>query len=80
MLWAEDPLLHRQEPLKQVSGGGRVSRLPGPAGEASVGGQGVRVLRAQHPLADGQQGGELVAGPGRIASLPGPVCEVVAGP
>ena len=62
-----------------VPGPGRVPRLPGPAGEAAPGGQGVRVLRAGYPLADRQQRGELVPGPGRVPRLPGPVGEVVAG-
>jgi uncharacterized protein (DUF885 family) len=54
-------------------------RLVGPVGEATAGGQGVRVLRAENPLAQRQQRGGLVPGVSRIPRLPGPAGEVAAG-
>ena len=47
VLGAQHPLFHGQQRGEQVPGGGRVSRLPGPAGEVGAGAQGVRVLHAQ---------------------------------
>ena len=66
MLRAEDPDEYGQQRSVLVSGGGLVSRLPGPAGDISSGGQGIRALRAQHPLQDRQQRGELVTGPRQL--------------
>ncbi len=44
-----------------------------------MGGQGVRMLRAQDPLAYRQQRRELVAGGGRFPRRPGPAGELVSG-
>jgi hypothetical protein len=79
VLGAGHPLNDGQQHGEQLAGPGRIPRLPGPAGEATAGGQGVGVLGAGHPLADGQQHGVLVAGPGRIPRLPGPAGEATAG-
>ncbi len=48
-LGAQDPLADRQQRGVLVAGRGR--RIPGPAGEAGAGGQGVGVLGTKHPLA-----------------------------
>ena len=79
MLRAQDPLLHGQQRSEQISAGGQVPRLPGPAGELAAGTQGVRMLRAEDPLVDGQQRGEQVAGGGRITRHPCRAGEVTAG-
>ena len=44
------------------AGRGAIFSLPGPVGEVSAGGQGVRVLGTRDPLADRQQRSEPVAG------------------
>jgi Resolvase, N terminal domain len=73
------PLAHRHQPGQLVPGGGRVPRLPGPAGELATGGQGVRVLRARYPLAHRHQPGQQVPGGGRVPRLPGPAGELATG-
>ena len=79
MLGAGDPLADRQQRGELVPGPGRISRLPGPAGEVGADGEGGGMLGAQDPLPDRQQRGVLVPGPGRIPRLPGPAGEVGAG-
>jgi hypothetical protein len=74
MLRAEDPVIHGQQPGERVPGGGRIPRMPGPAGQVGAGGQGARVLRAEDPVIHGQQPGERVLGedhPDTLASVNG---------
>jgi hypothetical protein len=51
VLAAEDPLVEGQQRDGQCAGGGRVTRLTGPAGEAVPGGQGVWMVAAEDTLA-----------------------------
>ena len=72
VLRAEDPLLHEQQPGVQVSGSGRIPRVPGPASEAGAGGQGVRVLCAEDRWRTDTKPCEQVPSGGRIPRLTGP--------
>ena len=78
MLQSEDPLAHGQQCGELIPGGGRVARLPGPAGKFVPGVQSVGVLRAEGLLEHGQQPGVLVPGSRRVPRLPRPESEVAA--
>ena len=62
-----------------VAGRGRITRLPGEAGEILPGGEGVGVRGSEHLLADGEQFRELVAGRGWVTRLPGEAGEIRPG-
>jgi hypothetical protein len=62
-----------------VAGRGRVTRLPGDAGEIRPGGEGGGVRGSGDLLKDGAQGHELVAGRGRVTRRPGEAGEIRPG-
>ena len=76
---ARDLLAEGEQRGELVAGGGRVTCLPGTAGELVPDGEGVRVVGAENPLANRQQHGELVARRGRVTRLRGEAGEVSAG-